>query len=142
MPSRLEQWKIPTASLQRSKTTTTNECPGYDIKQSDGEVPVMLKLLRMQGTSSFSCLHWPKVVTLDRVLSMGQIELNWVLMLKWIAWNRTVLIFELRFYAKLNCLEWNCFCMLNWIVWNWTVFWYFTVCKQKNFTYSKLNCSK
>ena len=43
--------------------------------------------------------------TLDWVLSMGQIELNCVLMLKGIAWNRTV---------------WhvNCVLILNWIVWN------------------------
>ena len=25
-------------------TLTHNECPGYDIKQSDGEAPVMLEL--------------------------------------------------------------------------------------------------
>ena len=47
--------------------------------------------------------------------------------------------------------------MLNWIVWNKTVFdietvlrptelleielfWYLTVCKQKNYTYTKQNC--
>ena len=32
-----------TALLQRSKIPT-NECLGYDTKQSDGEVPVMLEL--------------------------------------------------------------------------------------------------
>ena len=39
----------------------------------------------MQGTSSllsFPCLHRLGVVALDKVLSMGQIELNGVLMLK------------------------------------------------------------
>ena len=54
-----------------------------------------------------------KVATRDRVLSMRQIQLNCVLMLNWIAWNRTVLTFKLRIYAELNCLKWNCFCILN-----------------------------
>ena len=44
MPHTLPSWggglkNIPTASLQRGKTPP-NECPGYDTKQSDGEVPV------------------------------------------------------------------------------------------------------
>ena len=34
------------------------------------------------------------VVAPDRVLSMGRTELNCVLMLNWIAWNRTVLTFN------------------------------------------------
>ena len=34
---------------------------------------------------------WLGVITTDRVLSMGQIELNCVLMLNWIVGNRTVL---------------------------------------------------
>ena len=33
-----------TVSLQRGKTLLPNECPRYDTKQSDGEVPVMLEL--------------------------------------------------------------------------------------------------
>ena len=32
-------------------TTTTNECPGYNTKQSDGEIPVMLELWGMRGTT-------------------------------------------------------------------------------------------
>ena len=35
------------------------ECPGYDIKQTDGEVPVMLKLWGMQSTPSFTLLPGP-----------------------------------------------------------------------------------
>ena len=45
LPSRLGLYNIPTASLQRGKTPPPNEYPGYDTKQSDGEVPVMLELL-------------------------------------------------------------------------------------------------
>ena len=59
-----------------------NECPGYDIKQSDSEVPVLLELRGMQSTpSSLSFLGrlWPRVVAPDGALSMGQIELNYVL---------------------------------------------------------------
>ena len=38
-------------------------------------------------------------------LSVGQIELKCVLMLSWIALNRTALTFKLYTYAKLNCLK-------------------------------------
>ena len=54
-----------------------SECLGYDIKQSDSELPVMLELWGMQSTPLPSLpgplLVW--VVIPDRVLSMGQIEL-------------------------------------------------------------------
>ena len=56
----------------------------HDTKQSDGEVPVILKLWRMQNTPSLQSLPgplWPGVIAPDRVLSMGQIELNYILML-------------------------------------------------------------
>ena len=64
--------------------TSTNECPGYDTKQSDGEVPVMQDFWGIQSTHSLLSLpgpHWPGVVAPDRVISMGLIELNCVLML-------------------------------------------------------------
>ena len=61
-----------------------NECSGYDTKQSNGEVPVMMELWGMWSTSSLPSLPgplWPQVVVPNRVLSMGQIELNCILML-------------------------------------------------------------
>ena len=76
---------------------TSAECPVYDTKQSDGEVPLMLDVWRMQSTPSLPSLPgplWPEVVAPDRVLSMGQIKLNCVLMLNWIAWNKTVFDIE------------------------------------------------
>ena len=51
-----------------------NDCPGYDTKQSDGEVPAMLELWEMRSTSSLPSLPgplWPGVVAPDRALSMG-----------------------------------------------------------------------
>ena len=36
-----------------------NKCPGYDTKQSDGEVPVMLELWGMQSTPSLPSLSGP-----------------------------------------------------------------------------------
>ena len=101
-----------------------NECPWYDTKQSDGEVPEIQELWGMRSTLSLpwlSGLLWPRMVETDRVLSLAQIEVNCVLKLNWNAWNRTIFISKLRTYAKLNCLKWNCFCMLNWIVWNRSV---------------------
>ena len=53
-----------------------NECPGYDIKQSDGEASA-LELSEMRSISSLPLLPGPLcpgVVAPDRVLSMGQIE--------------------------------------------------------------------
>ena len=72
----------------------SNECLGYDTKQYDGEVPIMLELWGIQSIPSITSLPsllWPGVVSPDRILSMGQIELNCVLMINWIVWNRTVL---------------------------------------------------
>ena len=59
----------------------TSECPRYDVKQSDGKAPVILELLRMRSTSSLPSLQGPLclgAVAIDRVLSMGQIELFWL----------------------------------------------------------------
>ena len=78
---------------------------------------------------------WPGVVAPDRVQSISRTELNCVLMLKWIASNRTVLTFKRCTYAKVNSLKWSCFCMLNLIVWNRSVFLYLTVRKQKLYLY-------
>ena len=74
-----------------------NKCPVYDTKPVDGEAPVLLELWEMQSTYSLPSLPgslWLRVVASDRILAMGQIELNCVLMLKWIVWNRNVLTFK------------------------------------------------
>ena len=110
--------------LCRGVSPPPHECPGYGTKQSDREAPVMVELWGIRCTPSLSSPPgslWPGVVAPDRVLFMGQIELNCVLMLNLIAWNITVFTSKLRTSAKLNCLKWNCCCMLNWTVWNWTI---------------------
>ena len=51
-----------------------HECPGYDTKQSDGEVLVMLGLRGIRSTPSLPLLPgplWLGVVASDRALSMG-----------------------------------------------------------------------
>ena len=66
-----------------------NKCPGYDTKQSDSEVQVMLELWGMRCTPLLLSLPGPLrpgVVASDRALYMGWIELNCILMLKWIVW--------------------------------------------------------
>ena len=53
---------------------TPNKYPGYDTKQFDGEVSVMLELWGMWSTPSLPLLPsllWPGVVVPDRVLSMA-----------------------------------------------------------------------
>ena len=57
--------------------TLLHEWSGYDIKQSDGEAPV-LELWKMWSTPSLSLIegpHWPTGVTRHRTLSSDQIEL-------------------------------------------------------------------
>ena len=66
-----------TASLQRSKTTP-NECPRYDINQSDSEIPA-LEIWRILSTSSLPLLLGP--------LLLG------VVVSHWIPSNRTVCLF-------------------------------------------------
>ena len=54
----------------------TNECPWYDTKQSDGEVPAVLELWGMSSTLLLPSLTgplWPGMVAPDRALSMSQI---------------------------------------------------------------------
>ena len=79
----------------------------YDAQQSDGEAPVILELCDMQSTPLLPSLPsplWFGVVAPDRVLSMGQIELNSVLMLNWVVWNRTVYMYKED--LTLNNLPW------------------------------------
>ena len=81
----------------------SNECPGYDTKQSNGETIVMLEQWGMLSASLLPLLpnpFWPGVGAPDRVLSMGQIELNCVLMLKWIVWNSIVYMYKNGFGIK------------------------------------------
>ena len=110
-----------------------NDCPGYDTKQSDGEVPMMLELCGIRSTSSLPMLPgllWHRMVASDRALSMGYIELNCILMLNWIVWNRTVWINWISWKKFLTIklyLHLNCGLVLNWIVWNGTVFDFETV---------------
>ena len=64
-------------SLQTDKTHL-NENPVYDIKQSDGEAPVMLEFCEITSTFSLQSLPgplWPGVVAPDRVLPMDKMEL-------------------------------------------------------------------
>ena len=99
-----------TASLVRGKNPP-NECHEYDSKQSDGDGQA-LDIWAIWSTPLLQLLPGPLstgVVEPDRVLSIVQKELNCILLIKWIDWNRTVLTFKLRTYAKLNCLKYNCF---------------------------------
>ena len=58
--------------------------PVYDTKQYEGEDPVMLEFWGMSVTlllPSLSGPLWPGVAAFDRVLSMDQIEQNYLLKL-------------------------------------------------------------
>ena len=59
--------------LCRGLRLPPDECPAYDTKQSDGEIPVMLRLWGMRSTPSLSLLPgplWPRKVAPDRALSI------------------------------------------------------------------------
>ena len=60
--------------LCRGVKPSSNECPGYDTKQSDVEVLVMLEVWEIWNTTSlpsFPSPLWPGVVAYDRSLFMG-----------------------------------------------------------------------
>ena len=66
--------RIHQLHLCRGIRLPLNKCLGYDLKQSDGEAPVLLELWGMWGTSSLPLLPdslWHRVVTPNRVLSMS-----------------------------------------------------------------------
>ena len=97
-----------TASLHRDKTPTQRvSCNWHETiwwwgSSNAGAVG------RCGGTLHYhrSQIHFGlELVAPDRILSIGQIELKYVFMLNWITSDRTVLIFKLRTYAKLNCLK-------------------------------------
>ena len=82
----------------------------------------MLELWEMQSIPSLPLLPgplWPRVVVPDRVLSIGQIEVNCILMLNWIVWIKTVLILKL---CGQNQIVWIRTVWLNWIASNRNVF--------------------
>ena len=116
--SRLWLQNTPTAPLQRKKNPF-NECPGYETKQSNGAVPVMLELWGMRSTPLLSSLPgtlWPGVVAPDKGplnglnRTNGILTLNWIVWVNWISWNRNVL--TIKPYLYLNCVP-----LLNWIIW-------------------------
>ena len=72
-------------------------CPGYDTKQSDDEVPVMLELWEMRNTPLLPLLPgplWLGVVAPDKGpiyglnRTNGIFMLNLIVWLNWIAWNK------------------------------------------------------
>ena len=73
LPTRQGLQNTLTAPVLRGKPPP-KACPGYDTKQSDGEVPVMLRLWEMLSTPSLP-LHTgpigPGMITPDRTLSIG-----------------------------------------------------------------------
>ena len=84
-----------------------NMCSGYDIKHSDSEVLVMQEIWGIRSTPLLLSLPgplWFIVVAPDRVLCMGQIKLNCILMLNWIIWNKIIFTFN-----SVYCpISWGC----------------------------------
>ena len=70
-------WTVKyTDCFSAEKSVSSNKCPRYDTKQTDGEVPVILEFWGMWSTPSLPSLPgslWPSVVAPDRVLSMSKI---------------------------------------------------------------------
>ena len=86
------------------------EYPVYNPQQSDSEALVMPGGWEMWSTPLLPSIPgplWPGVIASAGVLSVDQIELNYVLVL------------EMGLFWHLDCVL-----RLNWIVWNRTVFMY------------------
>ena len=94
--------RIHRLHLCRGVRLPPNECPRYDTKQSDGEVPVMLEPGGMQSTLSLPSLPgslWPIVVAPDK----GPIYwLNRTKLHTWIFVHMKILIFCLSNIAWTN----------------------------------------
>ena len=86
VPSRTKDYSAQSAEATEyadfisaeGKTLPRQRMSWYDIKQPDGKAPEMLELWGMLSNHSLPLLQgslWLGVVTPDRVLSMGQIEL-------------------------------------------------------------------
>ena len=105
---RLISWGCRIHQLLLCRRISPGSMSVQDMTLNNSEVPVMLEFGGMLSTPSLPLVPdplWPGVGVTDRVLSMYQIELNCILILNWITWNRTVLIFQLRTYPKLNYLK-------------------------------------
>ena len=76
---------IRTISPQNDGPLGSKVCPIYGIKQTDGEVPIMIELWGNRSTPFLPYLTGPLCsgeVSPDRTLPMGQIKQNCVPMLK------------------------------------------------------------
>ena len=63
----------------KERSNQINECPGYDTKQFDSEIPVMLELLGMQSTPSLLLLQgslWPGIELNAYLCLTGLFELE------------------------------------------------------------------
>ena len=89
----------PVGCISAEGEDSPNECP----KHSNGETPVMLEHFGMRGNPILPSLFgplWPWVVASDWVLFMGQIELNSILVLNLIVWNRTIYMYKNGFGTR------------------------------------------
>ena len=84
---------------------STKKCPGYNTKQSDGEVPMMLGLWAMQST--------PFIATASRT-TLAQNGRTWLGPIYGL--NRT------KLHTFLNWIVWIRTVWINWIAWNRNVF--------------------
>ena len=90
---RLELTRVGLLAELANHYTTRGEYPGYDTKQSDGEVPVMLELWGMRSAPllpSLPGLLWPGVVVPDKGPIYELNKTNSILMLNWIVWNTNI----------------------------------------------------
>ena len=88
--------------LCRGVRHPSDDCPGYDTKQSDVEVPVMLELWGIWSTPSLPLLPgllWPGVVALDKspIYRLNTTK----------PWFEFTVFFHLNCVLMLNCIIWN-----------------------------------
>ena len=91
--------RIQRLLLCKGVSPPPSECPGYNTKQADAEVPAMLELWEMRSTPLLPSLPgslWPGVVAPDKGPIYGLnrtnsiLMLNWIVWVNWIAWNKNV----------------------------------------------------
>ena len=100
------------------RLSTLNKHPGYEIKQSVSEAPIMLDIWEMRCTPSLLLLSgplWSSVVVRDKGFINGSNRTAWHL--NWVQSNDICLIelFGMELWL-FNCKQMT---YVYWIVWNW-----------------------
>ena len=131
-----------TNNFSAEEVRIPNECAGYDTKQSDGKVPVMLELwecgvpLHCHRFQDHSGPEWKHLIG----LIYGSNRTKVCIMLNWIVWNITLFDIETVYSWQTELFEMELFWTLKLYfretkLFEIELFWHFTVYKYNLYLY-------